>query len=235
MTKTQPSKEDTTQPDHAGHRERLKERFLRQEARRLTDVEILELLLTYAVPRRDMKPIAEEMLRRFRDLRGVLKASTVELVAIDGVSRHTAALIRLAGRIAVHCSERLAAPPEMLTDPKDMQTYLVSRFSAMRDEKLILVLLNDQGLILGEQIIGAGTVNQVVTFPREVMETALRYGASALIMAHNHPHGPPIPSVRDREEAERLREILRPFDIKVRDSIVVGQNRCFSIFENRPL
>lgn len=75
----------------------------------------------------------------------------------------------------------------------------------------------------------------MVVFPRLVIQRALKKNASALLIVHNHPHGPPLPTLRDREEAERLREILRPFNISVKDSIVVGAGRCFSIFRNSPL
>ena len=105
----------------------------------------------------------------------------------------------------------------------------------MREETVLAVFLNSLGEVLGEEFIGTGTVNQVVLFPRQIMGMALRYNASALVLVHNHPHGPPVPSARDAEEAEHIRDILRPFDITLVDSIVVGYNRCFSIFRNRPL
>jgi DNA repair protein RadC len=222
-------------PEPAGHRQRLKERFMTEEAFGLPDSEILELLLSYAIPRKDVRPLAEELLKRFGDLRGVLGASTLELTGVGGLRTHTAALIRLAGEIGIRCSQQQAGSPEILANPREIERFLVARFAGVREEKLLLIFLDEQGVILGEELMGAGTVDQVVTFPRQVMELALQYNASSMIMAHNHPHGPPIPSVRDREEAERLREILRPFDIKVKDSIVVAGNRGFSIFRNRPL
>jgi DNA repair protein RadC len=116
-----------------------------------------------------------------------------------------------------------------------MEKYLHSRMADLKEETILLIFLNQKGVVLGEEILGAGAVNQVVYFPRQIIAAALRHNASAMIMIHNHPQGPPAPSYRDREEAERLREILRPFDIKVIDSIVVGHNRCFSIYKNRPL
>lgn len=224
-----------TPDDHAGHRERLKDRFLREERPGLTDPEILELLLTYAVPRRDVSPLAEELLRRFGSLTGVLNASTVELNQVDGIGKHTAVLIRLAAELAERSLGAAPTAPDMLANPKQIERFLVSRFAGMKEEKFLLILLDQQGLILGEEFIGTGTVGEAVAYPRQVIQTALKYNASALILAHNHPQGPPIPSVRDREEGERLRQILRPFDIKVLDSLVVGVNRCFSIFRNRPL
>ncbi len=230
---------DRSVSEHAenlkGHRERLKERFLNQDARGLPDREMLELLLTYAVPRRDVSVLAEEILRRFGDLKGVIHASTLELTRIKGVSEQIATLICLVAEAGVRCREHNERPPDILGHPKEIERFLTFRFSRMTEEKLLLVFVDQQGVVLGEEMLGAGTVDQVVAFPRQVMAMTLRYNASGLIIAHNHPHGPPLPSHRDREEAERLRDILRPFDVRVKDFIVVGQNRCFSVFRNAPL
>lgn len=201
----------------------------------MTDPEMMELVLGYAMTAKNAKSIAEELLEKFGSLNRVLHASTVELTEVRGVELQAAGLIRLTGEIVGRCSEVVSVSDEILKDPHEMGQYLLSRLRGKKEETLLLIFLSSQGLVLGEELLGAGTVNQVVTFPRQIIERCLHYNASALIIVHNHPHGPPLPSVRDREEAERLREILLPFDISVKDSVVVGQNRCFSIFRNSPL
>lgn len=221
--------------DPKGDRERLKQRLLREGADGLTEVEILELLLTFAIPGRDLPGKARELIERFGDLTGVLRGSSSELTQVEGVGDHTATLVRLAGEIAARCAVTIYPPTEILRHPKETERYLVSRMGAMKEENVLLVFLNDQGVILGEEMLGGGTVNQVVVFPRQVMQKALQHNASALLIVHNHPHGPPLPTLRDREEAERLREAMRPFDVTVKDLIVVGAGRCFSIFKNSPL
>ncbi|MBM3299324.1 MAG: DNA repair protein RadC [Deltaproteobacteria bacterium] len=218
-----------------GHRTRLKERLIRDGTYSLSDVEVLELLLAYAIPRRDVRPLAGQLLDKFGSLKGVLTASAVELTRIDGIRLHTAALLRLAGEIPGRFGELNLAPGQILKHPEHLERHLLARLSRLREESVLLIFLDTQSVVLGEELIGAGSVDQVVTFPRQIIEKALLYNASALIIAHNHPHGPPLPSSSDREEAEHLRTILRPFDIIVKDSIVVGQSRCFSIFRNSPL
>jgi len=221
--------------DRGIRQQRIGELLSGGEIRELPDEEILELLIAYSASRRDVQAVAEELLRRFGNLTGILKASSVELSTVKGVGKHGASLFRLVGEIMTRCAERAAAAPEMLTHPREMERFLISRFAGLKEESFLLIFLDQQGVVLGEQLVGAGTVDQVVAFPRQLMVIALRYNASRLIIAHNHPHGPPLPSKRDTEEAQRLRDILRPFDITVEDSIVVGQNRCFSIFKSSPL
>ena len=201
----------------------------------MREQEALELLLTYAVPRRDVRDLAEVLIGRFDSLRGVFAASVVELTATTGIGRHTAALLRLAGELVARCTERPEIPEEIIRESKQLERFLLTRFSGLQEEKHLVIFLDAQWNVLGEEMLGAGTVDEAVLFPREIIRNALAHNASALILAHNHLHGPPLPSHRDREQAERLKDILMPFDILVRDAIVVGNNRCFSVFRNSPL
>lgn len=214
---------------------RLIEQLLREGAHGLSDAEVLELLLCYAMPRRDVHPAADKMLAAFGDLSSVLTASAVELRQTAVMTDRATALIRLVGEVVARASRTSEGPRQMLEDSVELERYLLAKLRGLGEERLLLIFLNSQGVVLGEEFLGAGTVDQVVAFPRQIMEGCLRFRASALILVHNHPHGPPLPSLHDREEAERLKEILRPFDIVVKDAIVVGHNRCFSIFRNAPL
>ncbi|MEW6351532.1 MAG: DNA repair protein RadC [Thermodesulfobacteriota bacterium] len=221
--------------DRKGHRERLKDRFLASGAAGLSEEETLELLLSYAIPRQDVRPLSAELISRLGGLSEVLNASIVELTAVKGVSRHCAGLIRLVREVVTLVSERSRSGREVLKGPKELERYLLARLGSLKEETIFAIFLNSLGEILGEEFMGTGTINQVVLFPRQLMGTALRYNASGLVLVHNHPHGPPVPSARDAEQAEQIRDMLRPFDITLLDSVVVGHNRCFSIFRNRPL
>ena len=226
---------EIVESDHSGHRERLKERFLRSASGSTSDEELLELLLGYAIPRKDTAALTKDLIRKFGNLRNVLSASVPDLEAVSGISRHTAVLMRLVADIVSRMRDRASSNKELLGDPKVLEKHLLARFRDVSEEKLLLILLNELGVTLGEEFIGAGTVNRVVAFPREIIKIALSFDASALILAHNHPGGPPIPTFKDRDDAERLRDALLPFDVKLTDAVVVGENRCFSIFNNQPL
>jgi DNA repair protein RadC len=227
--------EEFTVSDDARHQEFLKERLLREGAHGLSEAEILEILLAFTIPGKDVRPISEDLTARFGGLKEILMASHLELTAIESVRKDSAALLRLVGEIVSRCSEKTPLGEKILGDSRELEQYLLTRMGDMKEENFLLIFLGTHGIVLGEEVVGAGSINQVVLFPRQVMERSLRYNAASLIVVHNHPNGPPIPSIRDREEAERLREILLPFDIRVLDSIVVGHNVCFSIFKNCPL
>jgi DNA repair protein RadC len=222
-------------PATAAARKVLQERLLRGESGLLSPSEILGLLLTYGLPIGPARRVADSLLDTFGDIKGVINASAEELSRCSGVGPRQSLLVRLVREILELCSAPPPIPREILGNPKELERYLLARMSPMKEEALLLIFLNRQGEVLGQELLGAGTVDQVVMFPRQVMERALRFNASSLMVIHNHPHGPPLPSVRDREEAERLRGLLLPFDVSVLDAIVVGSNRCFSIFRNAPL
>lgn len=216
-------------------KELLLERLFRDPLRELSEPELLELLLAFVTRGRDVGPLAQELLQAFGSLRRVLDASAVELRTLEGLGGHAVGLVRVVREIVERCAAPRDLPAEVLGQPQEMERYLVAKMGTMRAEAVLLVFLNSQGILLGEELLSAGTIDQAVLFPRQVMERALHYNAASLVIVHNHPHGPPLPSVRDREEAERLREALIPFDIRILDAIVVGQTRCFSIFRNAPL
>jgi len=232
---SEPSGQFRSEPDFMGHRERLKERFVRHGVGGMPDVQVLELLLSYAIPRKDVRPTAEELLRRFGGLKQVLDASSTEIESVTGISVHTSVLIRVVRELITLHSEKTVPMGDFLKSPVEVEKYLLSRLRGTKNESILLIFLDDHGAVLGEEQMGTGTIDEVVLFPRAVMAAALHHNASALILVHNHPHGPPIPSLGDREQSQRLKEVLRPFDITLRDSIVVGRNRCFSIFSNQPL
>ena len=234
-TNIPPGEQGLTEQDARQRKAELLERLLRDSERRFNDAELIELLLTFVSRKREIKPIADRLLKTFGSLRGVLDASSVELKKLAGLSEAAVALVRVIRELATRYSESPQLPNEVLAHPEELQRYLLARMGSLRGEAILLVFLNSQGVLLGEELLTAGTLDQTVVFPRQVMERSLHYNAASLVVVHNHPHGPPLPSAPDREEAERLRDVLRPFDIRVLDAIVVGQTRCFSIFRNAPL
>lgn len=212
----------------AGHRARLREKFLRGGLAGFLDYEIIELLLTLGTPRRDCKQPAKEVLREFRTLRGVLEAPAGELERVPGVGPSNLFGIRL-----VHEVSRRFLKDRMMSRPvchssREVFDYLYHALRDLRTEHFKTIFLDPKNQVIEEKTLFEGTVDSSAVYPREVIKDALRYEASALIFAHNHPSGDPEPSLCDKEITRDLVFAARVIQLKVLDHIIIGNNRYFS-------
>ncbi len=218
----------TTKNSVAGHRKRLKERFLKSGLVGFHDYEIVELLLIMGTPRRDCKQYAKQLIERFHSLRGVLDASTEELESVHGIGPHNAICIKLVHEVARKFLKGKALDKPVCASAPEVFDYL---YHSMRDRKkeLFKVLyLDSQNRILEIVDLFEGTVNASAVHPREVMEGALNHNAVSIIFAHNHPSGNPKPSNNDKEATKDLVYAGHIMNIKVLDHIIIGDNNYFS-------
>ena len=170
-------------PHYAGHRQRLRERFMSNGLAGFRDYEALELMLFYAIPRRDVKPIAKDLLKRFKGLRGVLNASHEDLCSVRGVSDIAATYIMSLREFSGMClREKLTGEHAAISSTGALLDYCRTVMSGLKDEQFRAIYLNSQNRVIGDEVIQEGTVNQSVVYPRKVMERALRAGATALIV-----------------------------------------------------
>ena len=218
-------------PHWWGHRERLRERFLRAGAKGLQDYELLELLLSYAIPRKDVKPQAKELLRRFGSLAGVMDASPEEVQEVKGIGPRAATLLRLAKEMGeVYLGERMRGV-DVLSSPSRVVDFCLFRLKGEGEEKFMVIYLNVKNEVMDYEVIQEGTVDRSVVYPRRVAEKALRRRAASVIVVHNHPSGHPDPSPEDRRITRELVEALRPLEIRLLDHIIVGKRGYFSFRE----
>ena len=218
-------------PHWWGHRERLRERFLRAGAKGLQDYELLELLLSYAIPRKDVKPQAKELLRRFGSLAAVLDAPLEEVQEVKGIGPRAATLLRLAKEMGeVYLGERMRGV-DVLSSPSRVVDFCLFRLKGEGEEKFMVIYLNVKNEVMDYEVIQEGTVDRSVVYPRRVAEKALRRRAASVIVVHNHPSGHPDPSPEDRRITRELVEALRPLEIRLLDHIIVGKRGYFSFRE----
>jgi DNA repair protein RadC len=218
-------------PHHLGHRERLKDRFERAGIAGLQDYEVLELLLFYAVPRKDVKPLAKDLIRRFGSLRGVLDAGHESLECVPGIGRHAALLFRLVRDLGSLYLQKRAEEKEQISSTKELIDYCLSSMGGLKDEHFAVIYLNARNKIIKVETIQEGIVNQAVVYPRKVLEKALKHKASAIILVHNHPSGHVRPSDADIRLTRVLQDAARVMDIVLHDHLIVGENRFFSFRE----
>jgi len=211
-----------------GHRKRLREKFLKCGLSGFLDYEIIELLLTLGTPRKDCKEQAKEVLKEFKSLRAVLEADEHELRRIKGIGSHNIFGIKL-----VHEVSRRFLKDKMMSKPygrssKEVFDYLYHSLRDLKKEKFKVLFLDPKNQIIEEKTLFEGTVDSSVVYPREIMKDALRYDASSLIFAHNHPSGDPGPSLCDKEITKELVFAARLMQLKVLDHIIIGNNCYFS-------
>ncbi len=215
-------------PHHLGHRQRLKERFRSASAEGMHSYELLELLLTYAIPRKDVKPIAKALIARFRSLPGVLDAAQRELEEAPDIGPASATLIRLTKAL---CGAYLLSRIErrdLLSSPQAVVDFSRLTLSGLSHEALMVIYLNAKNETVGHEIVHEGTIDRTVIYPRRLIEAALSHHAAGLILVHNHPSGDPSPSDEDRRLTRTMIEATRAMDIHILDHIIVGRDRHFS-------
>jgi DNA repair protein RadC len=218
-------------PHHLGHRGRLKDRFERAGIAGLQDYEVLELLLFYALPRKDVKPLAKDLMKRFGSLKGVLDAGHEALEGVPGIGRHSALLFRLVRDLGSLYLQKRAEEKEQISSTKELIDYCLSSMGGLKDEHFAVIYLNARNKIIKVETIQEGIVNQAVVYPRKVLEKALTHKASAIILVHNHPSGHVRPSDADIRLTRVLQDAARVMDIVLHDHLIVGENRFFSFRE----
>lgn len=212
-----------------GHRKRLKERYLQRRDDMVHDYELLELLLTYSIPRKDVKPIAKALLKSFGNLENVLSAAPEQLKAVDGIGDSSALLICLASDIGKRAVKERVRNIRVLNCAEDAKEYFKNLLFGENNEKLVVVNVNNSNNIINYRIVQEGTVNFIDITPRKVVEAVIRDNAAKVFIAHNHPHGICRPSSADIDFTLRLREVLRPLGVEFCDHIIVGEEDVFSM------
>ncbi len=211
-----------------GHRQRLRERFIKSGLAGFHDYEIVELLLTLVTPRRDMKDQAKEAIKRFGSLRGVLEAPVQELCKIKGIGSVNSLGIKVVQEVAREFLKEKMLEKPVFGSAQAIFDYLYHSMRDLKKEVFKVLYLNSQNQIQATENLSEGTVDSSVVWPREVATGALKNNATGLIFVHNHPSGNPEPSDNDKEVTRDLVYAARIMQIKVLDHIIIGDNRYFS-------
>ncbi|MBQ7001919.1 MAG: DNA repair protein RadC [Oscillospiraceae bacterium] len=217
---------------HKGHRERLKQRFLEEGLDNFTDIQVLELLLFYAIPQRDTNPIAHALLNQFGSLSGVLEADVTQLKKVPGISDHSATLLALVTELCRYYQVDSAQRMEILTTLDACGAYLVPRFFGRTKETVFLLCLDAKCKVLCCKEVGEGSVNSANISVRKIVETALSSNATTVILAHNHPSGVAVPSAEDIQTTRRVAAALRAVEVHLADHIVVAEGDYVSMVQS---
>ncbi len=222
-------------PDYLEHRKRLRDRFRKSGADGLLDYELLELLLTYAIPRKDVKPHAKNLKKHFGSLSAVIDASQEEIEKVAKIGPISATLIRVVKEVcAAYLAEKMKNK-EVLSSPQAVLDFARLKLSGLPHEAFMVIFLNTKNRVLDHKVLMEGTVDRAVIYPRRIVEEALARHAASIIFVHNHPSGDSQPSPEDKHLTRSLLEAARTIDLRVLDHIIVGKEGYFSFMENRIL
>lgn len=223
---------DDDKPHYLSHRKRLRERFSKTGFDGFQDYEAMELLLTYAIPRKDVKPIAKELTAKFGGIGSVLDATVEELMETNGVKENTATFLKAVKETAGLYLKEGLKKKRRIASTTDLLDYCRVKMSGLKDEQFRVIFLNSQNEVIADEVLHEGTVSQSVVYPRKVMERALYYKSSSIICAHNHPSGNSKPSQDDKRITIQLISAGMSLGIKLLDHLVIAKNEYYSFLEN---
>lgn len=219
-----------TAPHYLGHRERLRERFLKGGIESLADYEVVELLLTLAIPRSDVKQPAKRLIERFGNLKGILDAPLDEFEDIAGIGSVAPVALKIIRAAATLYLQQQAEGRELLADAGRLAEFWRMRIGSLPHEVFQVGYLDSGYRLLrdGVETLEEGTIDRAAVYPRRVIESALRRNAAALVLAHNHPNGNVQPSEQDKVLTRAVVLAAETVHVRIADHLIVSASEAFS-------
>jgi DNA repair protein RadC len=209
-------------PHYHGHRDRLRQRFLRAGASGIEDYELLELVLFRAKVRGDLKPLAKALLKTFGGFAEVLAAPIERLREVDGVGEATAIELKIVHAAGVKLAQERVLRRPVISSWDDLLAYCRASMADEKIEQFRILFLDRKNILIADEVQQRGTVDHTPVYPREVVKRALELSASAIILVHNHPSGDPTPSRADIDMTNQIVKAAGPLGVRVHDHLVIG-------------
>lgn len=219
-------------PEHTGHRQRMRQQLFTSGMDSLSDVQVLEVLLYYAIPRADTNPIAHRLLSRFGSLSGVLEAAPQELLQVEGMGEASAQLIALIPQLERRHFIDRSGPAKILNSTSKCGQYLVPFFHGEQEEVVYLLCLDAKCKVLACVPVHRGSITSAAISVRKIVQTALNQNAASVVLAHNHPSGYALPSPEDLETTRTLQGALQAVGIALADHIIVADDDFVSLADD---
>lgn len=214
-----------------GHRMRIKEKYLKNGLDGFLEYEILELLLTYSNPRRDVKPIAKELLEKFGDMYGVVHADRKSLCEISGIKNNSYILLKLIKDINRYIYKENRLLGRKISGTEELLEYLNMDMAHLKVEVFKVIFLDNQHILLDEKTLFKGTLDKSYIYPRELVKEIFDRDAKSVIFVHNHPSGKVTPSKADISFTNNMRFLLKELEINLLDHIIIGESDYYSFLE----
>jgi DNA repair protein RadC len=213
----------TDDSSHYGHRERLRARFLAGGAAAMPDYELLELALFAALPRKDTKPLAKLLLKRFGSFAEVIAAPRERLMEVEGVGMSVAVHLKIIEAAAQRLARSQVIGRPALSSWAALLDYCTAAMARGAKEEFRVLFLDRKNVLIADEVQSSGTVDHTPVYPREILKRALELSASAIILVHNHPSGDPTPSKADIEMTRDIAKAAQALGITIHDHLVIGR------------
>ena len=215
-------------PDYVGHRRRLREKFFKAGSEGLHDYETIELLLAFAIPRIDTKPLAKRLIQKFGSFARVLDAPLEKLREVEGMGEQASSLFPiLKSSMELYLAEDMKRT-DALNSPDAVIRYCQAALGGEKNEVFLVLYLSSKNRVIGTERLSEGTIDHAPVYPRRIIEGALKANAAGIIFVHNHPSGDPTPSPQDKSLTQEIAATAKPLGVEVHDHLIIGKGGYFS-------
>lgn len=215
--------------EHEGHRRRMRERYRAQGLDAFAPHEILELILFYAIPQRNVNPLAHGLMQRFGSLHGVLDAPPEQLMQVPGVGEYAATLLSLFSQVSKQVEISRAGKMEMIRNREDAEEHCKRLLAGCNRERFYVVCMNGQMEVIADALVAQGSLTEVPAYPRLVVQAALNHNAHSVLLCHNHPGGTLVPSQADLDATAAIAGLMEGIEVVLADHIIVAQGQALSM------
>jgi len=219
---------EKSKPHYHGHRDRLRARFAEKGADALADYELLELYLFRSIPRRDVKPIAKDLIAKFGSYAEVIAAPIDRLIEVKGISEKIALDLKILRAAATKLGQESILGRPVLSSWSALLDYCRSAMQFETTEQFRVLFLDRKNRLIADEILGQGTVDRAPVYPREILKRALANESTAIILTHNHPSGDPTPSQSDIDMTKEIVQACKPIRVAVHDHLIIGRDNIVS-------
>lgn len=216
---------------HSKHRDRVRERYIKEGIDSFEPHQVLELVLFYAIPRKDTNEIAHRLLNKFGDLSGVFEAPPEELMTVEGIGEGTAIFLNMFSQVGRRYDLDKIKNKVSIGSTCDAGEFCIKLFQGRIYETFFVISLNSQNKIINIEKLSEGTTGEAVVYPRNIARAALRNNASKIILTHNHPGGVRAPSKEDVSLTRSVKAALDSVDVLLNDHIIVAEDGYYSFAE----
>ena len=215
-------------PHYIGHRQRLKEKLLTNGANTIADYELLELVLSIAIPRKDVKPLAKELISKFKTFGGVITAKPTELSQIKGIGDTTIATLKIIEASQIKILKDKIEETSIISNWSELIDYCKLNIGNKDTEEFHILYLNTKCHLIKDETHSTGTINSSSVYTREIIKRVLELGATSIILVHNHPTGDSTPSKADISITQKIIKALETIDVSVHDHLIVSKGNYTS-------